>query len=86
MTPELLQKLEHIIARNKQTDDREVIFQLKQLLYDSESHSEKEVISITELVTEYLRRLREETFQNDIIKTGFQDLDKAIGEIGRAHV
>jgi len=79
MTPELLQKLEHIIARNKQTDDSDVVFQLKQLLYDNESHSQKEVISITELVTEYLSRLREETYQNDIIKTGFQDLDNVIG-------
>ena len=52
MTPELLQKLEHIIARNQQTDDSAVVFQLKQLLYDNEIYSEKEVISITELVTE----------------------------------
>jgi len=79
MTPELLQKLEHIIARNQQTDDSAVVFQLKQLLYDNEIHSEKEVISITELVTENLRQLKTETFQNDIVKTGFRDLDNVIG-------
>ena len=79
MTPELLQKIEHIIARNQQTDDSAVVFQLKQLLYDNENHNEKEVISITELVTENLRQLREKTFQNDIVETGFRDLDNVIG-------
>jgi replicative DNA helicase len=79
MTPELLQKIENIIARNQQTDDKTVVFQLKQLLYDNEILSEKEVKSIAELVTESLRQLKAESFQNDIIKTGFRDLDRLIG-------
>jgi replicative DNA helicase len=79
MTPELQQKIENIIARNQQTYDRGVVLQLKKLLYENEYSTETDTKPIVELVAENLHRLKTETPKNGILKTGFQELDKAIG-------
>lgn len=79
MTPELQQKIEDVIARNRQADDSIVVSQLKKLLYESERFAEKDTKPIAELVAGNLCRLKTETPQNDVFRTGFQHLDNAIG-------
>jgi replicative DNA helicase len=79
MTPELLLKIENIIAHGQQVDDRAVVSQLKKLLYENEYSTETDTKPIAGLVAENLRRLKTETPENDVFKTGFQELDKAIG-------
>jgi replicative DNA helicase len=79
MTPELLLKIENIIAHGQQVDDRAVVSQLKKLLYENEYSTETDTKPIAGLVAENLHRLKTETPENDIFKTGFQELDKAIG-------
>lgn len=79
MTPELLKKIETLIARNQQSDDKSFILQLKQLIYDSEFFYEKDVKPISELAAECIQQLKADAPQGNFIKTGFVDLDKAIG-------
>jgi replicative DNA helicase len=79
MTPELQQKIENIIACNQQTDDRGIVLQLKKLLYENKYATETDTKPIAGLVAENLHRLKTETPKNGVFKTGFQELDKAIG-------
>ena len=80
MTENLHQKLQSIILSNPQADDREIVFQLKQLLYETEMQQSlsKEPKSITELVAENIKQLDGKTSQNAAIKTGFTDIDRTI--------
>ncbi|MDR1623483.1 MAG: DnaB-like helicase C-terminal domain-containing protein [Tannerellaceae bacterium] len=81
MTPELRQKIEDVIARNEQDDDRAVVSELKKLLYENERFAGKDAIPVAELVARNLRRLRTETPQSDVFKTGFQHLDSTLGDL-----
>jgi replicative DNA helicase len=81
MTQELQYQIENIINRNPQADDRDILFQLKQLIYEAElqNSAEKDAKSIADLVAENIRQLNGETHQNAIIKSGFDELDRLIG-------
>ena len=81
MTQDLHQKIESIINRNLQADDREVMFQLKQLLYEKDLHNDagKAAKNIADLVVENLNQLESEAYQAAIIKTGFDDFDTQFG-------
>lgn len=81
MTPNLQHKLENIISRNPQADDREVVFQLKQLLHEVELQNcaDTEAKSIAGLVVENIRQLDDEACRNMIIKSGFSDFDTQFG-------
>jgi replicative DNA helicase len=81
MATDLQHKMENIISRNSQADDKEIMFQLKQLLYETElqSYPEKEAKNITTLVTENIQQLDSEAHQKTIIKSGFNDFDTQFG-------
>jgi len=81
MTHDLLSRIENIINRDSQADDREIEFQLKQLLYERElpKYAEKEALNIADLVAENLRLLDDENAQTPVIKTGFNDFDSKFG-------
>ena len=81
MTQELKNKIESIISSNPLADDREILFQLKQLLYETElqNYVGRNARSIAELVAENIYQLKEETYRNAIIKTGFCEFDKHYG-------
>jgi len=81
MTQELRQKMEAIINRNPQADDREIVFQLKQLLYEGElqNFSYKEAKSMAQLVADNLSQLHEGEAQSTVVKTGFDDFDAPFG-------
>ena len=81
MTPDLQQKIENIINRNPQADDKDIVFQLKQLLYETEVQNDvdKDAKNIVDLVVENIRQLKEEADQSDMIKTGFDDFDSRFG-------
>jgi len=77
MVTDLQQKIESIISSNPQADERKIMFQLKQLLYETEmqGYTDGEAKSIADLVAENMQQLDSETYQNAIIKSGFEDLD-----------
>lgn len=79
MTPDLQHKIETII--NSQADDKVILSQLKQLLYETELQAcaGKEAKSIADLVSENLYQINEETGQNAVFKTGFDDFDTQFG-------
>ncbi|MCL2651479.1 MAG: DnaB-like helicase C-terminal domain-containing protein [Candidatus Azobacteroides sp.] len=81
MTQDLQHKIENIINRNPQADDREIVLQLKQLLYETElqSYAGKEVKNIAGLVAENIHQLNSETYQTAVIKSGFDDFDVQFG-------
>jgi len=72
-------KIESII-RNSNADEREIIFQLKKLLYEDEIQNvvEKDSKSITELISENINQMRVPTKSNKIA-TSFIELDKDFG-------
>jgi replicative DNA helicase len=80
MSPDLQQKIA-TLTRNPQADDREILFQLKQLLYETElpTGADKEAKSIGDLFAENMRQLNAETAPNDVVKTGFEDFDTRFG-------
>jgi len=83
MTQELQNKIEEVIRRHPQADDREMLFHFKQLLYEAETqYPLKESKSITDLVDGNVSQIMGEAAQNAMIKTGFDDLDRAIGGFG----
>ena len=81
MTRDLQHKIENIINRNPQTDDKEIVSQLKQLFYETELQyiADKEAKNIADLVAENIHQLKGETPRNAIIKTGFDDFDARFG-------
>ena len=81
MTAELNHKIENIISVNQQADDREIVFQLKQLLHEIElkNYVGNEAKNIVDLVAESIYQLNEETHQNSFIKSGFNDFDELFG-------
>ncbi len=82
MKQDIKNKIESIIS-NPNAYDKEIIFQLKQLLYDVELQyvAEKESKSIADLVSESLNQLNSTT-QPNIIKSGFPDFDNSFNGFG----
>ena len=81
MTQDLQHKIENIINRNPQADDREILFQLKQMLYETElqNYAGQEAKNIAGLVAENIHQLNSETHQTAVIKSGFDDFDTQFG-------
>ena len=80
MTQDLQYRIENII-RNAQVDDSEILFQLKQLLYETALQQSigKDPRRIADLVDESIHQLKEGIPQYATIKSGFEELDKLIG-------
>jgi replicative DNA helicase len=83
MKQDIINKIQHIIA-NQEADEKEMLFQLKGILYEGELHNqiERESKNIADLVSENLTQLKEETHQGNAIKTGFTEFDKLFGGFG----
>lgn len=79
MTPELQQKIENLIARNAQNDDKETLFQLKKLLYAEDDFVIKESVAAADIVAETLLHIKNKTYSKNVIATGFHDLDNLLG-------
>jgi replicative DNA helicase len=83
MKQDIINKIQHIIA-NKEADEKEMLFQLKGVLYEIELQNQiaRESKNIADLVSENLTQLKEETHQGNAIKTGFTEFDKLFGGFG----
>ena len=81
MTQDLQTKIENIINRYRQADDREIVFQLKQMLYETETLNDtgRDAKRIADLVAENMGLLNNESPHADVIKSGFEDFDKEFG-------
>ncbi|MBS1646733.1 MAG: DnaB-like helicase C-terminal domain-containing protein [Bacteroidetes bacterium] len=81
MKQELKHKIENIISNNSNADEKEMVFQLKQLLYETEWQSSvnKDSKSIADLVSNSLNQLKSNDENNNAIKSGFADFDKMYG-------
>ena len=81
MTQGLQYKIESIINRNQQADDKDIVLQLKQLLHETELHytAGKVAQNIAGLVAENIRKLTEGTYPDNMIKSGFDDFDRQFG-------
>ncbi len=80
MNQNIIDKIKKIIS-NQNTDEREILNQLKQLVYESELQNNiaRNSKSIADLVSENLTQLKEESYQGNAIKTGFTEFDKLFG-------
>ena len=60
MKQDIINKIQHIIA-NQEADEKEMLFQLKGILYEGELHNqiERESKNIADLVSENLTQLKE---------------------------
>lgn len=83
MKQDIINKIQHIIA-NQEADEKEILFQLKGVLYETELKNQiaRESKNIADLVSENLTQLKEETHQGNAIKTGFTEFDKLFGGFG----
>jgi len=81
MSQNLQQKIENILANNPNVDDREIAYQVKELLYETEVQNfiDKKPRNILNLVEESLEIYFGEPEQSGVIKTGFDDLDALLG-------
>ena len=77
----LKEKIDKIISKNPNADDNEILFQLKQLLYETESQStfENDTVSISNLLNENLNQLKSGSPTSKMIKSGFSEFDKEFG-------
>ena len=84
MKQELKNKIENIISNNPNADEKEIVFQLKQLLYETELQNSvvKDSKSIADLVSNSLNQLKSSSQNNNTIKSGFADFDKMFGGFG----
>ncbi|MCC6635179.1 MAG: DnaB-like helicase C-terminal domain-containing protein [Chitinophagaceae bacterium] len=84
MKKELRNKIENIISNNPNADDREIAFQLMQLLYENElqNYIAKDSKSIADLVSESINQLKSNSQNYNTIKSGFADFDKTFGGFG----
>jgi replicative DNA helicase len=80
MNSDIKERIQRIIT-NEQADEKELILQLKQAIYENEvqTNSEKKSRSLTELVSENLKYLQDKSNQVNIVKSGFTDFDEAFG-------
>jgi replicative DNA helicase len=83
MKQDIINKIQHIIA-NQEADEKEMLFQLKGMIYETELQNQiaRESKNIADLVSENLTQLKEETHQGNAIKTGFTEFDKLFGGFG----
>lgn len=80
MNHDIKTKIENIIA-NKNADETEILHSLKNLIYETEIQNRivKDSTPVAGLLSESLKLLAQENQNSNTIKTGFVDLDKAIG-------
>lgn len=80
MDQNLKNKIEKII-NDPNADEKEMLFKLKQLLYENElkNNIARESKSISSLLSENMDQLMDETNYGNVIRTGFIDLDRLIG-------
>ncbi len=83
MKQDIINKIQDIIE-NKGLDEKDLLFQLKNILYETELQNNitKESKSIVELVSENLSQLNGEFSQGNVIKTGFNEFDELFGGFG----
>lgn len=83
MKQDIINKIQDIIE-NQSADEREILFKLKEVLYETELQNQiaKESKSIIDLVSENLTQLKEGSHKSNTIKTGFTDFDKLFGGFG----
>ena len=79
----LLGKLQEVIG-NDNSNEKELLYRLKGLVYDAENQSQvmRESKRISQLVSESISQLKEGGNQSNLIKTGFRDFDKEFGGFG----
>jgi replicative DNA helicase len=80
MKEEIINKIQAIIE-NKLFDERELLFQIKGVIYESELQNQvgRESECISDLVSENLTQLKDEKHQGKTIKTCFTEFDKLFG-------
>jgi len=80
MKQELITQIEKII-KDPTSSEKDIFFQLKNMLYETEFQSSnvRESKSISNLVAENLNLLRNGRSSENVIKSGFQDFDKLFG-------
>ena len=80
MNHELKNKLENLIS-NHHLDERELLSNLKQLVYEAElqNNGARESKNIADLVSENINLLQAENHQGNAIKTGFTEFDRMFG-------
>lgn len=76
----IINKIQNLIE-NQALDEKELLFQLKGVLYEGESQIQlpKESRSIVDVVSENLIMLESETYKANIIKTGFNSFETLFG-------
>lgn len=80
MNHEIKNKLENLIS-NHHLDERELLSNLKQLVYEAElqNNGARESKNIADLVSENIHLLQAESHQGNAIKTGFTEFDSMFG-------
>jgi len=80
MKQNLIVKLQEILS-NQGIDEIEIIQQIKNLIYEYETHDGliKESKTISLLVSENFKTIQSDVINTNIIKSGYRDLDSAIG-------
>ena len=83
MKQDIIDKIQKIIG-NQSTNERDLLFQLKGVLYETEFQNQivRESKSIGDLVSENLALLNKETHQGNAIKTDFDNFDRSYGGFG----
>lgn len=83
MNQDIKNKIENIIS-NQNSDEREILSQLKQLMYETELQNSvaKNSKSIAALVSENIKQLQGKTHQGNAIKSGFTEFDRMFGGFG----
>lgn len=83
MSQDLKTKIEKIIS-SQRSDEKEIIFQLNQLIceYELRKSAAKDSKRIAELASESIRQLQGKINQGNVIKTGFAEFDKRFGGFG----
>ncbi len=80
MKHELIKQIESIINQEN-ADEHEVVFQLKNLLYnnDLKKITPKDSVSLATLISEKLEEIKNPLVSEHFIKSGIESLDRAIG-------
>jgi replicative DNA helicase len=80
MNFEIRNKIQNII-RNEETDEKDILVQLKHLIYETELliHSSSDSKTIIELVADNLSFLKGSSSLSHAIKTGFSEFDELFG-------
>ena len=80
MKPGIIKRIENSIT-HPNMEEREMLFQIKSLIYESEIQNIKsrESTSIAKLFSENVKDLKNGIPNDRVIHSGFKDLDKVIG-------